>query len=594
MTIGSDDLKRIYEKNKSTHIARLEDWFPALYLSQRFQCEISDIQHQVAFGNSDYGIDAFYYDEKKMNLYLYQFKWSQDHNLFKESIERLINAGMERVFGNVAQDRNENQMLRHLRETIIENRSVINQILFIFIFNGDPDKCERSARLESLREDLESKKYLIDQYFGDRKVDLVIQYVSNQTKELAGQAHLRKTHSYPVDIEHQFNIDTEKGEKLFVGLVPLIEINNIYQSMGVRFFDRNIRAGLSEMQAPNRAIKKTLKDLVIHELGDPDSFVFNHNGITVAVEAIRHVGEGKLVLTEPRLLNGAQTITTFNRFISDHADHPSFKKNRLRLEKIRVLAKILVDASDEFVANVTICNNRQNPVSPLNLRANDRTQMDYQDKFREDLGLYYERQENAFHGLTYEDLEVQGYSSSSKAVELKRLALTLLALQGQVDKMSRLPEVFESEKSYKDTFRDSYLRSDFRRIILLYKIQYRINLLLKKVCAPSNTMKPDECVYLRKTKNLLWSLLCQAVLNDRHLDQMLERYGTSLNMETGYQEFLADLVDKKVRRLIHKALEPHHEKLRWAEDLSIIRNKSTYDDCLSMASSKYAWQKRGL
>jgi hypothetical protein len=80
----------------------------------------------------------------------------------------------------------------------------------------------------------------------------------------------------------------------------------------------------------------------------------------------------------------------------------------VRLEGIRVICRIITDAAPEFVTTVTINNNRQNPVEPWNLHANDMIQLELQDKFRDELGIYYERREKAFVNLSAEDLEDQG------------------------------------------------------------------------------------------------------------------------------------------------------------------------------------------
>jgi hypothetical protein len=56
---------------------------------------------------------------------------------------------------------------------------------------------------------------------------------------------------------------------------------------------------------------------------------------------------------------------------------------------------------------VTI-NNRQNPVKPWNLHANDMMQLELQDKFGDELGIYYQRPENVFANLSNEDLEELG------------------------------------------------------------------------------------------------------------------------------------------------------------------------------------------
>ncbi len=86
---------------------------------------------------------------------------------------------------------------------------------------------------------------------------------------------------------------------------------------------------------------------------------------------------------------------------------------------------------------MAINNNRQNPVEPWNLHANDMIQLELQDKLREDVGLYYERQEKAFSNLRLEDLEEMEIKEG-KAVELLKLAQTFLASDGELDRMTHL------------------------------------------------------------------------------------------------------------------------------------------------------------
>jgi hypothetical protein len=53
----------------------------------------------VAFGGEDYGIDGYHFDKAKRNLYLFQFKWSNDHEQFKPGFRTLLEHGMSEVFG---------------------------------------------------------------------------------------------------------------------------------------------------------------------------------------------------------------------------------------------------------------------------------------------------------------------------------------------------------------------------------------------------------------------------------------------------------------------------------------------------------------
>src|SRR5207302_4052072 len=96
---------------------------------------------------------------------------------------RLIDAGMERIFGARSQDQAQNQLLLQLKSCLVENEAVIDRVFIHFIFRGDPEEAERSQVLDKLREDLENKKYLIDQRFG-RPVTMVIEFRSNRTHKV--------------------------------------------------------------------------------------------------------------------------------------------------------------------------------------------------------------------------------------------------------------------------------------------------------------------------------------------------------------------------------------------------------------------------
>src|ERR1035438_7669286 len=186
------------------------------------------------------------------------------------------------------------------------------------------------------------------------------------------------------------------------------------------------------------------------------------------------------------------------------------------------MAKIINSPSRDFVTNVTICNNKQNRVDSWNLRANDTIQWRLEDKFRDDLqpGVFYERQQNAFQRYLESDIEDMGLVQG-KAIEIKRLAQTFLAVQGEIDKISSLPNVFDSDDIYKQTFRDSYLNSDVRKILLAYKIQFNLTRIVEEI-QEKGSQKNYE--YFRRARNLVWALLVQGVLNASNLADLLESY----------------------------------------------------------------------
>lgn len=240
---------------------------------------------------------------------------------------------------------------------------------------------------------------------------------------------------------------------------------------------------------------------------DPLTFSFDHNGVTPFAEKIEG-RKGEYRLVEPRLLNGAQTLSTLERFLEENRGSAALRGKLLA--EMWVPCKLLTDAKAEFVMGVTLANNRQNPVKPWNLHANDLIQLELQDKFREDLGLYYERQEKAFESLDEEEREEREIQEG-KALELLKTAQTFLASEGELERMFRLQELFEDEAEYARLFSRDRLQVDSRRIVLCYKIHFRLGRLIRSIVERGER----KYFYLRRARNLLWALLCQAVQNRR-------------------------------------------------------------------------------
>jgi hypothetical protein len=503
-------------------------------------------------------------------------------------MERLAKDGMERIFGNPFQDAEQNELLRYLKQDLYEHQALIDRVFIHFVFKGSIEAAENSAGLRDRRENLENKKYLIDHYFGNRHVELVIEYISDERRTPPPPPRDSHTVSYTEAV----SIKTADGAKtLHIGFIPLMDLYRIYRSVGQKFFDRNIRAGLSPENPPNRKIREALADIVLKQRQSAETFVFNHNGVTLAAERIVFE-DGQATVQVPRLLNGAQTVTSISKFLEDNEGHPALNSNQKALEEVRVVAKIVeYDPWSEFVTTVTICNNQQNPVDPWNLRANDRIQCDLEDKFKEEVGIFYSRQENAFGNLSELERQEMGIEDS-RDIKIRPLAQTFLAVQGEIDKMSRLPEVFENQKIYEDTFRESYLRADARKIVLAYKVHLVLNSPLKRL----EERAPKKLEYaLSRARNLVWALLIQGVLNDVNLLGLLERYGNTLAKETDLREYLKNLASARILPIMKEVLadESYQEKMD-AEKYSFLRTKEIFNRCRDVAFDKYSWTKKSL
>jgi len=564
------------------------DYFGLLYLEQEFSVPRETAITHVAFGGNDYGIDGFHFDPEKRNLYLFQFKYSESHAQFKQSFVRLIEDGMERIFGATSQDQHLNQLLQQIKNCLIENEAIVDRVLIHFVFMGDPEEADRSQVLDKLREDLENKKYLLDQRFG-RPVTMVIEFRSARTKKVGSISHLRKTHTYPIQLTDTIERLGPTNESMIVSFMRLVDLHAMYREMGERFFERNIRAAKPEEEAVNRSIAHSIRRIVLEGKEDPAVFAFNHNGVTLFAESLENV-DGHFKITEPRLLNGAQTVTTFSRFLKANEGNSRLAERRPALESLNVMCRIITNAAPEFVTAVTINNNRQNPVEPWNLHANDMIQLELQDKFRDELGIYYERQENAFAQLSDEDLEEHGITEF-KAIELPKLARTLLISDGEIDKLSRFREAFEDDRIYDQVFGQNRLKADGRKIVLCYKAQFRLRRLVNDIVDKG----ANKYAYVNRARNLLWALLCQGILNDSKIEDRAEEFGRGLSLEAQYTDWLSALATARCRFIVSDLVADKVYAPRVAEgNFSFLRSNAAYKRSMEIAYKKWKWVEKRL
>ncbi len=566
-----------------------EDYFGLLYLEKEHKVPREKAVNQVAFGGNDYGIDGFHFDDQRRNLYLFQFKYSDSHNQFKSSLHRLIEDGVERVFAAPNKDDAKNQLLLQLRSCLLENRAMIDQICFRFIFTGDPEEAERSRVLDKLREDLENKKYYVEKFFGDRNVSFVVEFRSSNGR-VGVIRDPRQTTTFDLPLTDLVMKDGPQGQQMHIGFVRLADLNHMHRDLGPRFFDSNIRYGLGESEAVNRAISNALRQTVLDQSEHPDVFAFNHNGITLFAERVERL-DSQCRLTAPRLLNGAQTVTTVSRFLESNKDNPKLAAGKDAFEAIRVLCKVITNADQKFVTRVTINNNRQNPVEPWNLHANDMIQLELQDKFRSDLQIYYERQENAFDQLSAEDLNDYGIVEDSKAIQMLKLTQTFLVTDGNISRLSEMRRVFEDDRVYEQVFRQSRLRADSRHILLCYKAQFRLRWLANEI----EQRGPNRYAFIHRSRYLLWALVCQGLLNHNDLEDNAENYGTSMSLPAGYTEILGYIATARVRILLKGLMEHSDYQDRVAEgNLSFLRTDRAFDKCLEIAHEKWRWVHKKL
>ncbi len=565
-----------------------EDYFGLIYLENEHQLARDKAVNQVTFGGNDYGLDGYHFDVARRTLFLFQFKYTKAYGQFKGSMQRLISEGMNRIFNTPNIDHDKNQIFVQMRSCIIENRHLIEQVCFRFVFLGDPVEAEKSQALDKLKEDLEAKRYLVEQFFAPRDISFIVDYRSSSGK-VAGLTVSHKLEKFEIEASKRIETHGPEGERLISFFVPLMKLHHMHKAIGSRFFDRNVRYGLGSSKSVNRAVVKTLKSIVIDRNLSASTFAFNHNGVTIFADNV-DVESDKVVLHSPRMLNGAQTVTTFAGFLNDNKDNANIEANRAELDSILVLCKVIYHANDEFASAVTINNNRQNPVEPWNLHANDMIQLELQDKLSEELNIYYERQENAFAQLSPEELDELGIKADARTIQMLKLCQTFVVTDGSISRISQMRRIFEDEKTYKQVFAKDRLQAKSTHMLLCYKVERKL-----RRCMDEIACKGEKYHVAYQARLLIWAIICQGILNDPNLDEISDNEGRSLVLSAKYADYLLKLSSTKVAFILSDLLKDSEFKGKIAEgQFGFLRTDGAFEKCMVIAYNKYGWVKKRL
>jgi hypothetical protein len=214
------------------------DYFGLLFLEKEFKLPREEACEQIAYGGNDFGIDGYHIDRQTRNLHLLQFKFAKSPDQFVGSMQRLITAGLARVF-DAKNQQAENAILREVRAKMYELRHLIDTVYLEFIFTGDPQKAQENEALQKLREDLQARSYLSQAYFG-RAVPIVVRFRSTVGPP-PGEVPYTPL-SFDLSMSGDLAYIGPDGQTMHVGFARLRDLHTMFVTMKERFLDRNIRA----------------------------------------------------------------------------------------------------------------------------------------------------------------------------------------------------------------------------------------------------------------------------------------------------------------------------------------------------------------
>ena len=242
------------------------------------------------------------------------------------------------------------------------------------------------------------------------------------------------------------HLTSDHGE-LFLGFCPIRTIFDYHVNLGKRLKTKhnmaivssNIRTYLGNLTHTNAALIDAFQTMERNDDQNVnvDDFPFLHNGMTLTGDDLRlkeRDGKKVLYIERPKIINGAQSLFTYEHYA---------KKSKKPVNP-KVLVKVVVPypGADNFLNQVTMANNRQNPVFSYHLRAADDLQFFIWQRYQEE-------------GFTYVYKDGVRLKARTRKLEVRmrpELAKTLFMMDGKLSECRSSDCIFDKETLYQRCF----------------------------------------------------------------------------------------------------------------------------------------------
>lgn len=236
---------------------------------------------------------------------------------------------------------------------------------------------------------------------------------------------------------------------------------NVFLTQGTKIFQRNIRYLLAGKG------KRAINSQIQATAADPEKskrFWYFNNGITIICSHLEiPPNEQVVILNKMQIINGAQTTYSITN---------SYNANTLQ-DSTKVLVKVIESSDNDFIDEVTLYTNSQNPVNLRDLSSRDSIQTQIQKVFKSH-GYFYERKRGEFSSLyPTEGIREKEFSADwkKKVMNNEKVAQAYLALflNRPAEAKAQKSRIFLRSQGgfYNDIFNENLVEE---RMLLAYKL----------------------------------------------------------------------------------------------------------------------------
>lgn len=346
--------------------------FDHLALQVILQLNEDEIQSSITDGAGDEGVDAIYV--RGQDVYLisckYTDKFENANRNFPEDPVTKMSVFIRRFMERTLDKNSVNDAVWEGVQSIwgALQLGAVNIIVHFFSNKELP----LSHVVQKFDSDLrEYRTYQVSYWDAKKIADHII---GQKAKQIDGRVQL---------IDKQYFDRSEGNIRGIVAPVPALELLKLVSVpdrvgyLDEDAFNDNIRV---YYQLSNK-INREIYDTALSE--ENYSFYYLNNGVTIVCEEYTYTPgrSPTLEIINLQIVNGGQTT---------HALAQAYQKDPSKLEDIVVLIKIFATKDRSLSDKIGEKTNRQTPINPRDLAANDIVQRKLEDEFAS-LGYYYER-----------------------------------------------------------------------------------------------------------------------------------------------------------------------------------------------------------
>ena len=373
----------------TTGIKNQSDAFIYYCISRILKIDNDEISSCVTDGRFDRGIDAVFIEstpDKKI-IHLFQMKCREEfeptvRNFPSDETNKILTFLDDLLGKSEEMERTCNSMLFSKVKAIWDLITHDPHDIYVHLCTNGQKLAEsyRKSFVESLRK----RSNLIRLYEYDLAALSSIELGSRRRERTLNLKLFEEQNFERTDGAMRGLIGTVKAQELITFLTDESCPGKIDESL----FEENIRLYLGEKNEINYKIYRSALSSSSAE------FWYLNNGITIVCDSYRYVtaqANAPVSIKNPQIVNGGQTsFSLFDAYTRD------FKK----LEKVKVLVKIIETDDVEFRARIAEATNSQTMIRSRDLRSNDNVQLQLESALL-DHGYFYERKSNQHQNRPY-------------------------------------------------------------------------------------------------------------------------------------------------------------------------------------------------